>query len=321
MKRAIGVVLVLAAVGIALLVRPLPTRELESRPAPTTNYEDALVRLAELQREDDAAIAPDCRTRWMTHGTRTGRIIVLLHGLTNCPAQFDSLGSLLFARGANVLIPRLPRHGFADKMTDDLARIGAAELCAFTDRVLDVANGLGDTVLVAGLSVSGTLAAWAGQSREDVDRAVAIAPLLGVPRVPAWVDAAILRLTLTLPNRFVWWDSKRREDLLGPEHVYPRFATRAIAASAWIGVVTIERARRAPPGARALAIVTVGGDASVDTAAVSQMVRAWRRHGVRDVQTYEFPRELELNHDVVDPEQVRGNPAITYPPLIALIDP
>jgi hypothetical protein len=37
--------------------------------------------------------------------------------------------------------------------------------------------------------------------------------------------------------------------------------------------------------------------------------------------TYEFPESLRLSHDVVDPRQVGGNPAVTYPVLEGFILP
>jgi pimeloyl-ACP methyl ester carboxylesterase len=318
--RLSGVTILILVAGMAFLLRPLSSRGLASHPLPAASWEEALARLETLRREDGVAIAPECRTRWMTRGARTGRVIVLLHGLTNCPAQFDSLGRLLFARGANVLIPRLPRHGLADRMTDELGRIDAFELVAFTDRVLDIACGLGDSVTVAGLSIGGTMAAWAGQARADLDRAVPIAPLLGAPRVPPWASPALARLALAGPNLFVWWDPKKRQALGGPKHVYPRFATRSVGASLRIGVAALQSARRSAPGARTLAVVTIGGDPAVNNDAVELLVRSWRRHGAI-VGTYQFPRELHLNHDVVDPEQIGGNPALTYPRLIESIDP
>ena len=248
-------------------------------------------------------------------------MIVLLHGLTNCPAQFDSLGRISFARGANVFIPRLPRHGFADHMTDELAHADAGELRRFTDRVLDAARGLGDSVTVVGLSVGGTMAVWAAQERPDVNRAVMIAPMLGVAMAPGPWTPVVARLFGALPNLFIWWDSNRKQDLPGPKHVYPRFSTRSVAAALRLGAVACERAQRAGPACRSLAIVTVGGDRAVDNGLSAALVRAWRGHGARDVVTYEFPAGLHLNHDVVDPEQLGGNPAVTYPLLIHLIGP
>ena len=43
--------------------------------------------------------------------------------------------------------------------------------------------------------------------------------------------------------------------------------------------------------------------------------------GAREALAYRFPAGLRLNHDVVDPEQVGGNPALTYPVLVGFIGP
>ena len=68
-----------------------------------------------------------------------------------------------------------------------------------------------------------------------------------------------------------------------------------------------------------MTLVTVGGDDAADNAMAVELVRTWRNHGTPEVIEYEFPAALGLSHDVVDPEQVNGNPAITYPVLTRLI--
>ncbi len=305
---------------VILLTRPLTPGGLGAHARPAASYDEALRLVDSLRAADTPAIASDCGTRLYTRGARTGHVIVLLHGLTNCPEQFDSLGRTLFANGANVLIPRLPRHGFADRMTDELARVDARELCAWTDRVLDAAHGLGDSLTVAGLSVGGVLAAWAGQERRDVDRAVVVAPMFGWARAPGPArTAALSRLATALPNAFVWWDDKLKQNLAGPRHVYPRFATRSVAATMMVGAHVMARAQRFPPAARSFVLITVGGDPAADNVAAAAIVAAWRDRGASDVRTYEFPASLRLNHDVVDPEQVGGNPSITYPVLARYI--
>jgi carboxylesterase len=227
---------------------------------------------------------------------------------------------MAYERGANVLVPRLPHHGFADRMTDELARVDADELCAFTDRVLDAAHGLGDSVTVAGLSIGGVMTAWAAQERHDVDRAVVIAPMIGWAGAPGTLRTrAITRLGFALPNQFVWWDEARKQDLGGPKHVYPRFSSRSVAATMWLGGTVLERAQRRAPAARSLVMVTVGGDIAADNGAAAGLVAAWRKHGARELTAYEFPASLKLNHDVVDPEQVGGNPSLTYPVLLGFI--
>ncbi len=305
--------LFLAAV---LLLRPLRPQGLESHPNPARTYDEALARLGVLQAEDGTAVSSECGTTVYTHGARTGRVVVLLHGLTNCPAQFDSLARTLYATGANVIVPRLPHHGLAEHMTTALARSDARELAAFTDRVVDAAQGLGDSVTVGGLSIGGVMAAWAGQSRADVDRAVAIAPLFGVTRAPGVWTPLVTRLTLVLPNAFIWWDDAKKQALPGPQHVYPRFATRAIAATLLLGGAVQADAVHYAARARTLVMITVGGDVAADNGQNASTVKLWRSHAGADVLTYEFPAALHLNHDVVDPEQIGGDPATTYPVLL-----
>jgi pimeloyl-ACP methyl ester carboxylesterase len=266
--RAAAAILAALALLVAALVRPLVPGGLRSHPRPATSYARAIEIVDALRARDSVPLMPGAATELLTHGARTPRVVVLLHGLTNCPAQFDSLARIVWARGANVLVPRLPHHGLADRMTDDLARCGPEELCAFTDRVLDAADGLGDSVSVCGLSIGGVMAAWAGQERADVDRAVVVAPMIGWTRAPGpWRTAALARLGRWLPNAFVWWDDRLRERLGGPTHVYPRFATRAVAACMWVGAAVLDRAAHRPPGARSLVVITVGGDPAADNTA------------------------------------------------------
>jgi alpha-beta hydrolase superfamily lysophospholipase len=317
MKRFAAVLLLL--VVALLLLRPVGPGRFPSHPDPATGYDDALRRISAAAR-DGPDISPECRTRLMTHGTRTARAVVLLHGLTNCPEQFRALGERLYERGANVYIPRLPEHGLADRMTDVQARLDAPAMCRTTDEAVDIARGLGDSVVVVGLCIGGTMAAWAAQERADVARAVVIAPLQGLARARGPLTPPAMNLMLALPNQFVWWDDKVKTELPGPKHVYPRFSTHAVAQSLRLASVLEADAGRARPAAGAIVVVTVGSDVAVDNGAVTRLVRRWCHHGA-NVTTYEFPARLGLNHDIIDPEQVGGNPALVYPVLLDLIAP
>lgn len=315
----VGVGLLLAA-ALALMW-PLAPAGLGPAPRPARSYEEGERLARALAGEDTDDISGVCRTSLRTHGARTARVLVLFHGLTNCPAQFDSLAGLCFARGANVFVPRLPRHGRADRMTDALAGSDARELRAFTDRAIDAAAGLGDTVVVAGLSLGGTMAAWAAQNRPEVGRAVVIAPLLAPPKLPDPLARMATRLAAALPNKFLWWDSKRRADLAGPPQVYPRYATRAVAASLLLGAAVIEQARHVAPGARAVALITLENDGAVNNLAAFALARSWREVGGRPVTAYEFPARLGLGHDMIDPLQVGANPAVSYPVILGFLAP
>ena len=110
-------------------------------------------------------ISTACRSILLTHGQRTEKAVVLFHGYTNCPQQFRELGQILYEQGYNVLIPRLPRHGLADRKVENLSPLTAEELRECADMSVDIACGLGRKVYVAGLSAGGTLSAWVAQNR------------------------------------------------------------------------------------------------------------------------------------------------------------
>jgi pimeloyl-ACP methyl ester carboxylesterase len=152
---------------------------------PAATYETALARLAELQARDDETINPLCSTQLLTHGRKTQQVIVLIHGITNCPQQFVEFAPQFYQQGYNVLIPRMPHNGLADRMTDDLKNLTAKNLRDASNAYVDIARGLGEHVTLLGLSAGGTMAAWVAQHRADVDEVVLIAPMLGIGSLAA----------------------------------------------------------------------------------------------------------------------------------------
>src|SRR5215813_10580208 len=94
---------------------------LRSTPEPATDYAAAEAKFAALHALDGKDIRGVCSSTLLTHGMRTPRAYVLLHGLSNCPRQYVEFAPLLHARGANVLIPRMPRHGGVDLSGRELA--------------------------------------------------------------------------------------------------------------------------------------------------------------------------------------------------------
>ena len=74
------------------------------------SYDEAVARIAARQAQDDSVVVSNGRSILMTHGARATRVYVLLHGFTDAPTQFATVGAHLFADGDNVYIPRLPHH-------------------------------------------------------------------------------------------------------------------------------------------------------------------------------------------------------------------
>ena len=167
------------AIGVAAGI-PARAGDVRSHAHPAATFGDAVARAERMvtQRDADAAIGGE--TIFLNHGRRTARAVVLFHGLTDSPRQFADLADSLFADGDNVLVPRLPRHSIQNKDVRELKGLTPGELCRFADETIDVAAGLGDSVIVMGLSIGGTLAAWTAEHRPEVRRAIVIAPALEV---------------------------------------------------------------------------------------------------------------------------------------------
>lgn len=262
------------------------------------SYSGAIEITAGLQNLDGPNVNPACHTRLYTHGHPTERALLLLHGFTNCPAQFDLLGRRFFERGWNVLIPRYPRHGYTDRLNTAIAELRAEQLIAVANRGADAAAGLGDRVTVAGLSLGGILTGHIAETRE-VERAVLIAPMFGLKPVPAPALAALTQVAYALPNFYIWWNA-RAKDRIGPPHGYPRFATHAYAALFTVASRVMASGRRSKPKAESIGVVTNAAEPRLDNRHTHRLVAAWRRHGAT-VETFEFPASDRLPHDLIDP--------------------
>ena len=250
---------------------------------------------------------------------RPGRVYVCLHGLTNSPQQYVPLAARLLARGdATVFIPRLPRHGLADRMTTGLAQLAEAELVDATAAALDTAAGLGDEVVVTGISMGGVLATWAAQYR-PVARVVIVAPALGLPYLPPPTIGPLTALALRLPNRYIWWDPRQKAAVAGPTYAYPRFATHALARIQRLGLRLAAAARTAPPAARSVWLVTNAADLAISNRQVDRLAANWERAGATNLRRYVFPRRLKLFHDLVDPLQPNQQVAVSHPALERLV--
>jgi len=315
-RLVLGLVLVaLGGLGILAVVPPGLDGAPPARPA--ASYAEAVSRITALQNQEAATHRPECVTQFLGHGQPSARVLVLVHGYGNCPQMFAQLAQAFFAQGANVLIVPLPHHGLADRLTDDLTHLTAEELAAYTGQVLDIAAGLGQHITLAGLSAGGLSAAWAAQTRPDLDQAVVIAPAFGLKLLPAPLTILATRLAPWLPDVFIWWNPALREQFT-PLYYYPRFSARGLAQVVRFGLAVRAHARQAAPVAPRLLVITNANDQAVDNVATAQVVAAWRAHGAA-VDTFEFPASLGLVHNLIDPGETGQQVALVYPQLLALM--
>jgi pimeloyl-ACP methyl ester carboxylesterase len=286
----------------------------------TLSYAHSADRIRDLlgRERADPRTNPACYSISFEHGHATPRAVVFLHGITSSPFQFRQLGELFFSRGYNVLIPRMPRHGYVDRLTDDPAHLTRTELEAYAAEAVDAGRGLAEHLTIAGLSVGGVLAAWCAQTREDVDLAVPIAPAFAPYRVPLRLVPVLARLARSVPNLMLWWDPIRRQKV-GPPCSYPRFSTHAMAESFLLGFDVYRAARDLPPVARSILTVANPLEMSVNNQATRDVARRWRAH-TSNMHEFTFGRQVGRLHDIIGPYQEQAHTDYVYPILFDLID-
>jgi alpha-beta hydrolase superfamily lysophospholipase len=309
----------LAVFGLVLALRPVPVGDLGARPAPTADFDAARARFAAAAAADPTPLNPLCPSRLLDHGERTATVVVLLHGVSSCPQAFVDLAPLLHARGHTVLAPRMPFNGYADRATDALSRLTAEALRDWADEAVDVAAGLGDAVIVLGISAGGTAAAWAAQNRPEVARAVVVAPFFGLAGFGPRGNAVLMRAMLTLPNLSMWKDPVRRARWDGMAHAYARQATRGVGEVMRLGYAVFVELARAAPAAGALVVVTNEADRAIDNALAERFAAAAAGWGT-PVGRIVFPASDGLGHEIIDPKEPGADPAITYPALLRAIE-
>jgi carboxylesterase len=309
--------ILLAVLGLitAFAVVPIDTRSLGSVSHPTIDHAASVARFAAVAQSERDSTMDDARSALLDHGVRTSRVIVLVHGFTNSPRQFRELGQLLFDRGYNVLIPRLPEHGLRAGDVGALKTLTAERYRDYADRAVDDARGLGDSVIVVGLSAGADVAIWIAQHRPDVTRVVVIAPAISLARVPGPLDAPVMNLMTRVPNLTF----HQTPDTLRP-HAYFGVSTRAVGQTLRFGASVMSDVERGGPAVHDLALVVNANDHTIDAGPVARIADVWGRRGATRTALYRFPADLRLPHDVIDATQRCGMPDIVYPVVIALLE-
>jgi carboxylesterase len=302
----IGVPVLVLILWVAL--HPIPMSGLGSRSDPVSSFEEAMIQVKGMREEDSQDLARDvCITKLYDHGKQTEHVIILIHGFTNCPEQFDELGKQHFEAGNNVFIPRMPYHGLSDRLTDALVNLTAENLAAFGDKVIDIAHGLGKKITVMGISGSGTLVAWLAQNRSDINFAFAIAPLFGLAFIPPSFTRLFERIILLLPNFFLWWDPRTKADNpYSIYYAYPRYPTRALVEILRLAMITRLQAEKSPPKAGNITMIINDAEPAVSNAEILRFLKLWRKHGKVNLSEVHFEKEMKLPHDIITP----GTPGV-----------
>jgi carboxylesterase len=190
--------------------------------------------------------------------------------------------------------------------------VTAGELAAFGDSTVDIARGLGDTVIIVGLSAGANIAASVAQHRSDVHRTVLIAPALAAGRVSEDVARGLMEIGARLPNitRSEAPDSMRPDFIQG-------ISTRGLAQVLRLGESVRADAAHSPAAARQIAFLLIQNDRTVNDRAALDLARVWTV-GPPLVSVFEFPTSLRLPHNVMETTERGGNLDIVLPVVEAI---
>ena len=117
---------------------------------------------------------------------------LLCHGFTGNPNSMRPLGRVLHGAGFAVEVPRWPGHGTS---LDDMMQTGWDDWSGAAEAAYQDLAGRCERVVVAGLSMGGTLAAWLGANHPEIAGLILINPATepfppeAVEMITAMVDA------------------------------------------------------------------------------------------------------------------------------------
>jgi len=174
-----------------------------------------------------------CVPRKLSAETETKRgVVVLFHGFSACPQQWDLIAPLLTEKGFDVLMPLNPGHG--NSLKDPGSRLRCLYGCdgptdnvtgfpVIVDEWIDYVNTINNIVsmssgyhAVGGLSVGGTLAASAGLARNQDGTHIYSRQLIMNPMIELHgiVDTALSILSHLpyIKDDFVGWGPGCREE-------------------------------------------------------------------------------------------------------------
>jgi esterase/lipase len=293
-----------------------------SQPTSSDTFKEAVEKIKAMQSREinTQGFNPQLKTIFLSHGKKTKRAVLWLHGYTSATLQFIRLAELCFKKGYNVLVPCMPHHGLKDRLTPEIGKMTAREQKQFVENMVDTMHGLGHVVVVGGLSMGGTMTAWVAQQRPDVDTAIIIAAAFGFKVIPTSLTRVATLALLALPNIRQWWDDEKKETVQDPWYGYPHRYTRSLVQLLDLGHQVLKLAKHNPPAAKKVWVVINDHDEAVDNKMLQRLADTWHNSRAINASIYHFPNKLGLDHDCISVEHSKDNPRFVYPVLMKMVE-
>jgi carboxylesterase len=133
---------------------------------------------------DDVAIMPDAEP-YSSRGDRRGALVI--HGFTGCPQSMRPLAEAFAAVGFTVELPRLPGHGTTP---EDMAKYRWADWTAAVEAAYQDLAKRTSKIVVAGLSMGGSLTLWLAEQHPEIAGIVVINPVVESDDFGPFVEGA-----------------------------------------------------------------------------------------------------------------------------------
>lgn len=135
----------------------------------------------------EPAVVPGAEP-WSAVGTN-GHGVVVLHGFTGNPSSMRGLAEAFHAAGFSVEMPRLPGHGTT---ADDLMHTSWDDWSATAEATYRSLSARVDKIVVAGLSMGGSLTCWLATKHPEIAGIVCVNPATQVsPDMRAAVEGLL----------------------------------------------------------------------------------------------------------------------------------
>lgn len=314
-------VLIVVIVGIFVFLRvPMDDLQLTDRNM-NTEYAVAEKNILDAIQKDqnNALINPECYPILKTHGKKTSKAIILLHGFTNCPQQFEPFAELLFESGYNVYIPRMPHHGYKEKVHNAMKELSLNDLKNFSQGVIDIVGiGLGEDTEVLGLSGGAVLASYLGTFAQ-FHQVYSVAPNLTVIYKPLPKDYYLqTQLINRMPNIYHYWDEEKKENIVGPKYAYPGFWLHSMYPYLAISTYITYYAKHSPVATKGITFIVNTEDEVVDIPSVIRYAQVINEKTYNANIQY-VPESFHVPHDLIDIHQTKQNIKEVYPWLLYIL--
>ena len=252
----IGGIVAVGAIAIAAaFLWPAQKAELRTADIKRLDYDGSMAAINQQITHDtaEAGLRSECRSFAKTHGKKTAKAILLIHGISGCTSDMADIANVFYEQGYNVYAPRVPQHGYADKKRH--GQISFSDMVNYMTTSARQVSGLGEEVGVAGHSGGGNMATWLAQYGNGLfSRVLLIAPFYepSASQAPKWQIPLMRNLygNNILPDRY-----SGNDEVNGLSY-------RALAK--YVTLKENYKANLAAPGLKHVGVVVSEGDHDID---------------------------------------------------------